>query len=269
MPCERRKDKSHSQKRLFVWRCKTSSASLDKERSILSSADLGRFYSHVNSRLSHKDDVAPLFNSRNELVISEIDKAEVLNDFFVSVGVVDNGVFPCLNSKSKHSVDKLSIVYADEGKVGRAIDRLKAKSSAGPDGLPPILFKQLKRSLTQPLCILFNLIMQCGYIPSSWKIANVTPVFKKGVSSDPGNYRPISITSVCCKLFESVIKQELILYISERSLISTDQHGFLNKHSTCTNLLEVVDDWSMNLDLKKDTLIAYKARSQKGERGGG
>src|ERR1700721_1497227 len=73
-----------------------------------------------------------------------------------------------------------------------------------------------------------------GNLPNRWKIANVTPIFKKGSPSEPGNYRPISITSICCKLFESGIKTELMHYLLENSLISTSQHAFLSNRSTCT-----------------------------------
>src|ERR1043165_1093598 len=74
------------------------------------------------------------------------------------------------------------------------------------------------------------------------------PIFKKGNSSDPNNYRPISLTSVICKIFESIIKNQLLSYLNTFSLISKHQHGFLSKHSTSTNLLESLNDWTSSLD---------------------
>jgi len=69
--------------------------------------------------------------------------------------------------------------------------------------------------------------MQYGEVPSEWKIANVTPIFKKVASSNPLSYRPISITCVCCKIFEAEIKIHLIGFFNKYNLMSSTQHGFL------------------------------------------
>jgi len=82
-------------------------------------------------------------------------------------------------------------------------------------------------------------------------------LFKKGSSSDPGNYWPISVTSVCCKIFESANKKSLMEYFLSNDFISVSYHGFLPDRSTCTNLIEVLNDWTLNMDIKSDTLIAY------------
>ena len=73
-------------------------------------------------------------------------------------------------------------------------------------------------------------------------------MFKKWKATDPNNYRPISLTSVCCKNFESIIKDQLLSYLMVHSLISKEQHGFLQKHSTTTNLIESVNNWTMSLE---------------------
>jgi hypothetical protein len=168
---------------------------------------------------------------------------------------VDNGVLPPIPKRALSN--NLSEIDFNELLLSEAINKLKNKSAPGPDGLPPILYKKLKDSLLEPLCFFFNKIMCFGTIPEVWKIANVTPIFKKGSSTDPGNYRPISITVVCCKLFESVVKSCLVDFLDENSILNASQHGFLSKHSTCTNLIEALNDWSLNLDNKAGTLIAY------------
>jgi len=85
---------------------------------------------------------------------------------------------------------------------------LQVTNSNGND-FPPMLFMQLLNDLAEQLPILFRVFMKLGEVPDEWKAANVTPSFKKGVSSNPLNYRPISITCVCCKLFKSGIKHHL------------------------------------------------------------
>jgi hypothetical protein len=68
------------------------------------------------------------------------------------------------------------------------MNKLKNKTSLGPDGLPTILFKQLAAQLAYPLAAMFNIFMQAGIVPEIWKTANVTPIFKKGVSSNPTDF---------------------------------------------------------------------------------
>lgn len=99
--------------------------------------------------------------------------------------------------------------------------------------------------------------MQFGQLPSDWKLANVVPIYKKGISSSVANYRPISLTSSCSKIFESSIKCALLEFLSEHDVISSSQHGFLSKKSTCTNLLECLNDWTDALDSYLSCLVVY------------
>jgi len=146
---------------------------------------------------------------------------------------------------------KISTVKLRAEQIRRIMNKLKNKTSLGPDGLPTILFKQLATQLAYPLAAMFNIFMQAGIVPEIWKTAIVTPIFKKGVSSNPKNYRPISLTCVGSKIFESVIKGALVPFLEHKQLISKNQHGFRSKHSTCLNLLECVNQWTENLDSKK------------------
>ena len=75
-------------------------------------------------------------------------------------------------------------------------------------------------------------------MPNEWKLANVTPIFKKGSKSLPSNYRPISLTSVVCKMLETLIRDKLVNHLEENYLIKNTQHGFRNKRSCLTNLLD-------------------------------
>ena len=83
------------------------------------------------------------------------------------------------------------------------------------------------------------------------------PHFKKGSSAIPKNYRPISLTCVGCKIFESGIKEVLMPYLEDNKFITANQHGFRARHSTCLNLLEALNDWTENLNAKTDTSVAH------------
>ena len=190
------------------------------------------------------------------LALDDVKKAEILNDFFVGMCTVDNGVCPNEPDKGpdKNCLDTVSFTVTATYKILKGI---KKKNSSGPDGLPAILFNQLAAELSRPLSMIYNCLMQMGKVPNVWKKAIVTPIFKKGLSSDPKNYRPISLTCTGSKIFETAIKAALVPFLEDKKLISPNQHGFRAKHSTCLNLLECLDDWTENLDTKSNTLVAH------------
>ena len=84
---------------------------------------------------------------------------------------------------------------------------------------------------------MFNLSPEEGIIPSEWKEANITPLFKKGSINKPENYRPVSLTSVVCKLLETLIRDHMAEFLVKHKLINTSQHEFLLACSCLTNLL--------------------------------
>ena len=78
-------------------------------------------------------------------------------------------------------------------------------------------------------------------------LAHVTPIFKKGDSCAVSNYRPISLTSVFSKIMESEIRDQMVQYLVTNGIITKHQHGFLSKHSTATQLLDCLQDWSLTI----------------------
>ncbi len=99
----------------------------------------------------------------------------------------------------------------------------------------------IKESLFEPLVHIFRKSLDKGEIPEDWKNANVTAIFKKGAKSSPGNYRPVSLTSNICKIMERIIKDDIVNFLEKNQLIFNSQHGFRNKRSCLTNLLEFVE----------------------------
>ena len=83
--------------------------------------------------------------------------------------------------------------------------------------------------------------MESSEVPADWKMANVTPIFKKGSKSKAENYRPVSLTSIPCKVMESIIRDEIIDHLTTNSLIKSSQHGFMKNKSCTSNLLEFME----------------------------
>ena len=90
--------------------------------------------------------------------------------------------------------------------------------------------------------------MKDGILPKLWKEAEVRPIFKKGSKSSPGNYRPVSLTSVVCKVFEGFVNDALCIHLSENNLLSNEQFGFCRGRSCVTQLVSTIKDWMESLD---------------------
>ena len=104
--------------------------------------------------------------------------------------------------------------------VKKSIGDLKEQSAAGWDGIHPKVLKECVDSLAFPLWIIFMKSFETGYLPRDWKDGVVTPIFKKGSKADPLNYRPVSLTSVPCKLMEKIITRKIKEHLEENYILS-------------------------------------------------
>ena len=119
------------------------------------------------------------------------------------------------------------------------------------------MLKQVGEAIAKPLCMIFNSSLQTGQLPWQWKCSTICPIFKKGSKSNPLNYRPVALTSSICRLKETIIKDNMLVHLSSNRLISSEQHGFLPKRSTTTQLLSCLKDWMDNFDQSIDTNVVY------------
>ena len=81
--------------------------------------------------------------------------------------------------------------------------------------------------MAKPLYIIFKKSLKSGQLPSNFKNANIFPIFKKGNRNSPGNFRPVSITSVSCKILESIIRDNMTQHLESNNLVSKEEHGFV------------------------------------------
>ena len=99
---------------------------------------------------------------------------------------------------------------------------LDIKKSSGPDSITVRVLKLCSSSLAKSLRNLFFILFKTGRFSSCWKIANVSPVSKKGDPSDPGNYRQIAIGSSLAKVMESILSHKIMKYLEDNSLLMTN-----------------------------------------------
>ena len=203
-------------------------------------------YQYIASKSKPREPVYHLTKENVSLTESDLDKANVLNKFFSSV-FVDEGdsPIPPFDSVFNGSINDVTITKED---MLNRLKSLKIGKSPGPDGIHPKILYESAGQLAYPFKLLFDATMKSGRIPSKWKIAEVRPIFKKGSKSKAGNYRPVSLTSVVCKIFESFIRDALCSHLSSNDLLSPRQFGFCKGRSCVTQLLSTLDDWFYYLD---------------------
>ncbi|BHF63428.1 hypothetical protein SprV_0200642000 [Sparganum proliferum] len=142
----------------------------------------------------------------------------------------------------------LGAVFFTETFVRNELLNLKESTSPGPDATPAKLLKGLALEMSKPLALIFQTSFVTGCLPSDWKSATITPLFKGGSRASTNNYRPVNLTSVCCKIMEKIIKKALMQFLEQHHLFSDAQHGFRSSRSCLANLLFTLERWTKARD---------------------
>jgi hypothetical protein len=205
------------------------------------------FWKYVSSKTKSRSGVSDLERGDGSMTTSNKDKAEVLNQFFSSVFTredIDN--VPSLGDRYEGEV--LSDLKVTEEAVLKKLIKLKSSKSAGPDGLHPRVLKEVANQIKTPLRIIFQMSLDQGVVPQEWKSAHVSAIFKKGSKKAAGNYRPVSLTAVICKVLESIIRDSLVSHMGNQGMFSDEQYGFTEGRSCMLQLLVVLEEWSEIID---------------------
>ena len=121
---------------------------------------------------------------------------------------------------SKKDTMRRSTAYIyPPSEVETCLKSLKTGKAAGPDTLNNRILKELSSPLSSPFCDLFNYSLSTGQFPEVWKQANITPIYKKDDSSDPSNYRPISLLSAVGKVLEKLVHKYVFNFFVTTALL--------------------------------------------------
>jgi hypothetical protein len=116
-----------------------------------------------------------------------------------------------------------------------------------------MVLKELASEISPILSVIYNVSIKAGEIPDDWRAAVITPAFKKGQKYVPANNRPISLACICCKVIEHIVTSYIMRHAERNNILYPLQHGFRSKRSCETQLLECIDDLTMNLENGKQT----------------
>lgn len=206
-----------------------------------------QFFAYVKKKTGCRSSVGPLKSGDGGMVSDAQGMAEILNRSFKDVFTRED--LTSVPEPEELVTDSLlrSMKFTVRD-VKKKIRGLKNESAPGTDGITTLLLKELAEETAPALAMIFTKSLDEGVVPTDWREANVTPIFKKGSKSVPGNYRPVSLTSVVCKLMESMIRDELTIHLECNKLIEDSQHGFMHGRSCATNLLEFLEKATKVID---------------------
>ncbi len=212
-------------------------------------------YSYIRQSTRNKDPIPLLRTVGGAEIYEDKDKADHLSQFFRSV-VTTEPDFPSPTYEDD-SIPFIDTVLFTEDMIRSELLNLKESTSPGPDAIPAKLLKELASEMAKPLALIFQASFVTGCLPSDWKTATITPIFKSGSRASANNYRPVSLTSICCKTMEKIIKKALMQFLEQNNLLSDAQHGFRSGRSCLTNLLFSLDRWSKARDEGKMVHAVY------------
>ena len=178
--------------------------------------------------------------------------AETFNSHFSGIGENLARDIPHVDIAPEDYVERadknFSLSQTGKTEVHKLINQPENNKATGLDKIPCKLLKLAVDIISPSLTCIFNRSIESGVFPDEWKSARVTPIFKKGVKIDPGNYRPISVLPVVAKIFEKAVYNQFYKFLSDNKLLCNSQSGFRSLHSTLTALLEATNSWSVNTD---------------------
>ena len=206
-----------------------------------------RLRSYIKSKRKDHCGVGPL-KVGSTTYTDSTERANVLNQYFSSIFTVDDNLQPLITNDLEIPDIPPFTVHV-EG-VAKLLSDIKPHKSSGPDDIPAFLLKEISFQLAPPLTLVFQASLNQQKLPIDWKIAHVVPIFKKGDRASPNNYRPISLTCLCCKILEHIIQSNIYTHLTRHQVFCDEQHGFRAQRSCESQLTLTIDDFATCLNNK-------------------
>ncbi|CAK1590159.1 unnamed protein product [Parnassius mnemosyne] len=214
------------------------------------------FYSCIRQQVTSKVSIPTiLLNKQGQTVTQPHKIARVFAEQFASVFQTEpHDQLPTLDPTLRVE-DSIEEILFTPDQVNRVISEMKTDTSPGPDDIPVAILK--KCNLSHYLTTIMQTSYETSTLPDLWKTALVTPIFKNGSKLEPSNYRPISLTSVVCKVLEKIIVKHIRNFLSNYKVIPIQQHCFCPHRSTISNLLLCLSSWTKYFNEREPIDVIY------------
>ena len=200
----------------------------------------------------------PPLQTNGMTVSDELEKANVLNDFFRDQTLVDdtNVDLPVIDQYVFHSY--FSSLQLTPSEVETVLKSLPIGKAAGPDGINNRILRELAVELSVPFCSVFNQSLRTGNFPACWKVSHVCPIHKSGDRSVSSNYRPVSLLCTPEKSFERAVFKHFYNHLHNNNNILTSlQSGFIPGDSTVNQLTYLYNTFCQALDSGKEVRVVF------------
>ena len=217
---------------------------------------LPRLHTLMRHLLKPKNTHIPDLHDANGAILATAEaKANALNTFFTSQSRKTAGDGELPEIRTAQASTATSEFTTSVTKVATLLSRIDTRKSTSPECIPARLLKLASAELAPYVNRIFELSLESGKLPRTWKDAIVTPVFKKGSRSDPGNYRPISLLSATSKILEKIvceqIRKQVELYLPDK------QSGFRKADGTVPQLTRLLHTMYEALDSGKNVFAVF------------
>ena len=200
-------------------------------------------FTYIKSQKNENTGSASL-RSEGTLHTNPTEKANILNKQFQSAFTSEaNTNIP---DKGSSTYPKMEPITINRDGIYKLLNNINPNKATGPDNISGTLLKQNINICTDILSLIFTRSIETGLVPSDWNHANVTPVYKKGDKHHPGNYRPISLTCISCKLLEHILASNMMKHLETNKILYELQHGFRANRSCESQVLSLVHQLAQN-----------------------
>jgi hypothetical protein len=213
-----------------------------------------QFWSFIK-KLKKDSTGIPALKDRGTLISDNIQKAELLNNQFKSVFTKED--MASMPDPSPCTLPPIGDIQISIQGIQKLLENQNPNKATGPDCIPPRILKELAPELAPILSFIFQTSLDTGQLPQDWKLAHISPIYKKGERTKASNYRPVSLTSVPCKILEHVVHSHIMKYFDTHNILTCQQHGFRKAHSCETQLIQTIHDFatSRNNNVQTDVVI--------------
>ena len=216
-----------------------------------------RLFNFIKSLRRDNSGIAPL-KEKGRLHVDPKDKTDILNRQYESTWTKeDTEDIPTQDGTPFPSMEDITVT--DQGVV-KLLLKLNPSKAWGPDLLPARILKELAHDIAPYLTTIFQKSLDTGRVPKDWRSANVTAIFKKGEKYQPSNYRPVSLTCICCKLQEHILTSNILKHLDENDILTDCQHEFRARRSCETQLLTLAEELVSGMEDNNMTLWFYISR---------